>query len=42
MLSKKSYKFYLNKVVSTDEVAVLGKFACQLHLDIREMVENEK
>ena len=33
MLTKKnSYKFYLNKVVSTDEVAIFSKFACQLHL----------
>ena len=31
-LQKKSYKFYLNKVVSTDEVAIFSKFACQLHL----------
>ena len=29
---KNSYKFYLNKVVSTDEVAIFSKFACQLHL----------
>ena len=25
--------FYLNKAVSTDEVAILCKFTCQLHLE---------